>query len=37
MKSMMKSMLKARSVLPLSNERGSHIVEVAIWAALVSV
>jgi Flp pilus assembly pilin Flp len=33
----MKSLLKARSLRPLSNERGAEAIEVALWAALVSV
>jgi Flp pilus assembly pilin Flp len=34
---MMKSLLKARSLRPLSNERGAEAIEVALWAFLVSI
>ena len=37
MKSMMKSMLKARSVRPLTNERGAHMIEYTLVASLISV
>ena len=30
-------MLKARSLRPLSNERGAEAIEVALWAFLVSI
>ena len=33
----MKSLLKTRSLRPLSNERGAEAIEVALWAALVSI